>query len=119
MPPVGREIRPGVRQISAAMLPDTVLECPHCGSKDFTIQGSYQRNFEQSYKESALQKDSLILSGQTIQEIEGLKCPSCGILTIIEDDMVFERDNLIFDLQTQIAVLQARVGVLPAKEWKN
>lgn len=120
--PIGREAGSGHRIVSAAMLPDQITECPHCGSKNFALIGEFERPFEHVFENGQPKEGGLTLVPQAIQSVEGIVCGSstCGIHTIIEDNEVFERESLIFDLQTQIATLQGRVSVSgPAKEWKN
>ena len=116
MPPIGREISPGHRIISASMVPDE-LSCPHCGSKSFTVIGLFKRPFEQPYVNGQLNKEGLVLNPNAFQTIQGLACPSCNVHTIIEEDEVFERELLIFDLQTQITTLQGRTVTSTGREW--
>jgi DNA-directed RNA polymerase subunit RPC12/RpoP len=120
--PIGREVSPGHRLVGASMLPDIITECPHCGCKNFSLVGDFNRPFEQIYVEGLPREpkeNSIILAPQAIKNVEGIVCPQCNIHTIIEDDMVFERENLIFDLHTQIAILQGKVGTSPEKDWVN
>ncbi len=117
--PIGREVTPGHRVVSSSMLPGVITECPHCGSKNFTILGNFMRPFELSIEEGAPKEGGMVLGPQLTQVNEGLLCKACGLHTIIQDENIFEQESLIFDLHTQIAVLQGRVGTPPAKEWKN
>lgn len=120
MPPIGREVQPGHRVLTASMLPDVISECPHCGSKDFVIMGVFTRSFEQQFKDSKPVKEAISLGAQAIQDVEGIVCHKCNIHTIVNDDETYEREGLIFDLHTQIATLQGRVTPPPAgKEWKQ
>ena len=115
----GREIGPNQRVVSASMMPDQVTECPQCGSKTFILQGVFERGFEQTVEDSKPKEGSMILGPQAVQSIEGIKCPACGIYTVIQDDADYERESMIFDLVTQVAVLQGRSVIKPTKEWKN
>ena len=117
--PIGREIGPGHRVVSASMLPDKLTECPHCGSKNFLMIGSFQRAFELVIEEGKPKEGGMSLGAQAVEEVEGLVCKGCNVHTIIEDEEVFNRESLIFDLHTQIATLTGRVATPPAKEWKN
>lgn len=119
MPPIGREVSPGHRIVSASMVPDDMV-CPHCGSKNFEIVGWFKRHFTQPYVDGKSVKEGLTLGQQPIQTVEGISCAVCNIHTIIEDNETFEREMLIFDLQMENQVLKARNVVLPSgKEWKN
>lgn len=117
MPPIGRELSPGHRVVSSSMLPDQLLDCPHCGCKNFVVHGTYERGFEQGFVDS--NPKDVVLAPQATQTVEGLVCSQCGIHTIIEDEEIFEREMLIFDLRTQIAAFQGRVVVPTGKEWKQ
>lgn len=121
--PIGREVSPGHRLISASMLPEHVTECPHCGGKNFSLIGLFQRGFELVCENGMPKEGGMSLGAQAEQEVEGIICRNegCGLHTIIEDNEVFERESLIFDLTTQIATLQGRVPIQPetGKEWKN
>ena len=117
MPPIGRELSPGHRVVSGSMLPEQLVECPHCGCKNFTVHGSYERGFEQAFQDSNAKE--VALAQVATQTVEGLVCTQCGIHTLIEDEDVFEREMLIFDLRTQIATLQGRVVISQQKEWKQ
>jgi hypothetical protein len=120
--PIGREVSPGHRLVASSMLPEPIAACPHCGCSNFSLVGEFNRPFEQVF-EGGLPKEpkeqNLILSPQAVQSIEGIVCHQCSVHTIIEDDVVYERESLIFDLHTQIATLQGKVGQAPAKEWRN
>jgi hypothetical protein len=117
--PIGREFGPGQRLVANSMLPDNIVECPHCGCKNFNLVGDFHRTFEQVYEEGKAKENGLTLGAQAIQSTNGIVCKGCNIHTIIEDDEVFERDNLIFDLHTQIATLQGKVAPSPEKDWRN
>lgn len=117
--PIGREVGPGHRVVSSAMLPDTITECPHCGSKNFSIVGDFHRAFELIIVDGKPSEAGLSLGPQAVQTTEGLECKACNVHTIIEQEDVFERESLIFDLQTQIATMQGRVAAPAAKEWVN
>jgi deoxyhypusine synthase len=117
--PVGREISEGHRVVAASAIPENPIRCPHCLSSSFVLQGLYKRTFEQAYHEGEVIEEQLVLSPKSIQEITGLICAGCGIVTHIQDDTIFERESMIFDLQIQIAIMQGRVGSLPTSEWKN
>jgi len=119
MPPIGRELSPGHRLVSASMLPDSDMSCPHCGSKDFTLLGFFKRSFEQVYTDGKAVKESITLGEHPLQTYEGILCKACSIHTIIEDDNIFEREMLIFDLQMQLVTLQGKVAVPATKEWVN
>lgn len=120
--PIGREVTSGHRAVSSVMLPDTITECPQCGSKNFTLIGSFSRDFEQEYedgKPKEPKENSVTLSQQAKQTIEGIVCEACNIHTLIEDEDEYDREGLIFDLHTQIATLQGKVAPSSGKEWKN
>ena len=119
MAPIGREISPGHRLVPASMLPDQINNCPHCGSKSFSLTGYFKRFYEQPFENSAPIKETLTMGSEALQEIQGINCKACGIHTLIEDDLVFERENLIFDLHTEIATLQGKIPTPSGKEWKN
>lgn len=119
MPPIGHETSPGHRLVSSSMLPDQVTKCPHCDSPDIVLVGSFERGFEQPYADGKPVPDGLVMAPHATQNIEGIACKSCNIHTIIEDEMVFDREMLIFDLQTTIATLQGKVILPSGKEWKN
>jgi hypothetical protein len=117
---IGREVKPGHRAVSASMLPDRVTECPHCGSKNFSLVGSYHRSFEQVFEDGEPKKEGVTLGQVAVQEIEGIDCPVCNICTIIEDDHVFERENLICQLHTQIAYMHGKLVLSDSgKKWKH
>lgn len=117
--PIGREISPGHRVVTESMLPEQIIACPHCDSKNFTLVGDFHRTFEQVYEEGKLKEGGLSLGAQAAQHVEGIICKNCSIHTVIEEDDEFERDSLIFDLHTQIATLQGKVALAPEKEWRN
>src|SRR5665213_885422 len=87
--PIGREVSPGHRIVGASMLPDVINECPHCGCKDFSLVGDFNRPFEQVF-EAGLPKEpkeqSIILAPQAIQNIEGIVCHQCGICLLYTSD---------------------------------
>lgn len=118
MPPVGRELSPGHRVVSASMVPDE-LACPHCGSKNFQVVGWFKRYYSQPYKDGQPVKDGLTLGAQPVQTIEAIVCEGCQVHTAIEDDEKFERELQIFDLQTENQVLKGKTVISPIKEWKN
>ena len=117
--PIGREVGPGHRTVSATMLPDQIIECPHCGSKELVLTGEFHRVFELVMSNGQPAPNGMSMGQQAERTIEGFVCKGCNIHTIIEDDDIFQRESLIFDLQTQIATLQGRIGTQPEKEWKN
>jgi hypothetical protein len=117
---IGREIQPGHRAVSASMLPDRVTECPHCGSKNFSLVGSFHRSYEQVFVDGEPKKDGLTLGQIAMQEIDGIVCQVCKIYTIIEDDHVFQYENLICELHIQIASMQGKIVLSDSgKEWKQ
>jgi hypothetical protein len=104
------------------MLPETINECPQCGSKNYSLVGTFERPFEQWFENGQPKEpkeSSISLSPQATQSIEGVVCKACNIHTIIEDEDTYERESIIFDLHTQVATLQGRVATPPGKEWKN
>lgn len=118
--PIGREISPGHRLVSSAMLPDPIVSCPHCGSKNVTLTGEFSREFSIVLEDSKPKENGLTLDNDSEETICGVVCPACNIHTIIAPAEDFERDSLVFDLHTQIAALQGRVPVdSSGKEWKN
>lgn len=117
--PIGREVGPGHRVVSSAMLPEQLVECPHCGGKNFSLVGDFHRTFEQVFEEGQPIKNGMSLGANAVQNVEGLVCKGCNVHTIIEDEEVFERESLIFDLHTQIVTLQGKVATPPVKEWKQ
>lgn len=115
MPPIGREVSPGHRVVSASMVPNALV-CPHCGSKDFSTVGWFKRYFEQPYVDGKATKEGLVLGQQPVQTIEAMVCKGCSIHTIIEDDNTFEREMVIFDLQTENKILKGSVITTLSKE---
>lgn len=117
MPPIGREVSPGHRIVAASMLPETITECPHCGSKDFLIVGTFNREFSIVYVDSKPDSSGLQLGDKATQVLSGLGCASCSTHTIIESEEASARELYIFDLLTQIAVLQGKAVIVPPSKW--
>lgn len=118
--PVGRQLGPGHKVVPASLVQDSPYTCPHCKSTNVIISGYFKRAFEQEHKDGKPIAATLAMGAEALQEIEAMVCRDCKIHTIIEDNVVYDREGLIFDLQLTIATLQGKVPVnSQGKEWKQ